>query len=139
MAIRREHDAGAIDAALARALEAWQRAVARQLCYVGEAAVAAARREGSYTDQTGNLRASIGYVVLYADGAEAGSGGFHGAGQGGGKEYALRLAREALQGPVLVVTAGMRYARYVAARGYDVLDSAELVARDLARRLAAGG
>lgn len=123
---------------MARALAGWQRRAARWLCYVGEAAVAEARREGSYTDRTGNLRASVGYVVLLPDGSVAGEGGFP-PGDAGGRGYALRLARAELRGPVLVVTAGMQYARYVAARGYDVLDSAELAARRLARGLARRG
>lgn len=38
--------------------------MAYQLSYIGEQAVKIAREKGSYGDVTGNLRSSIGYVVL---------------------------------------------------------------------------
>ena len=37
----------------------------KQLSYIGEECVRVARQNGSYNDITGNLRSSIGYVVLY--------------------------------------------------------------------------
>ena len=52
------------------------------------------------------------------------------AASGLGALLAERLAGEYPTGIVLIVVAGMKYAIYVADRGYDVLDSAE----DLARR-----
>lgn len=141
MPIRKQYTERQVTAALEAALDAWERDVVRWLCYVGEAAVAAARREGNYRDQTGNLRASVGYVVA-RNGRPLGDGGTLRAARGPaaqGRDYALRLAKGAFSGPVLVVVAGMQYARFVAARGYDVLDSAELTARRLLQQLAAGG
>lgn len=140
MPIRRKYAEAQVARAFTDYLDAQRRRLIRWLCYVGESALVAARQNGSYTDRTGNLRASVGYVVAW-DGRREGLGGFAGVnaeGQGG-RAYAMQLARRTAEGPVLIVVAGMQYASYVAARGYDVLDSAELVARDLVRQLAAGG
>lgn len=38
--------------------------IVKNMCYIGEAAVKKAREMGDYNDITGNLRSSIGYVVL---------------------------------------------------------------------------
>ena len=122
MGIRRRYTEAEVAHALAEAVEAQKGAVARWLCYVGEAAVAEAREGGSYTDRTGNLRSSVGYVVSM-DGRAVQTAGFGGAGGAAGRE--------------LVVTAGMAYAAYVSARGYNVLASAELLARRMVRELAA--
>ena len=48
-----------------------------------------------------------------------------------GKQYVKRLIRKFPQGVVLLVAAGMKYASYVSAKGYDVLDSSELLADKL--------
>lgn len=49
----------------------------------------------------------------------------------GGKEYAMKLVRDFPKGIVLIVVAGMNYASHVSAKGYDVLDSSELLAEKL--------
>lgn len=136
MGIRRRYTEADVAHALAEAVEAQKGAVARWLCYVGEAAVAEAREGGSYTDRTGNLRSSVGYVVSI-DGRTVQTAGFGGAGGAAGRELALRLVREYPEGAALVVTAGMAYAAYVSAQGYNVLESAELLARRMVRELAA--
>ena len=89
----------------------------------------------NYIDWTGNLRSSIGYVVS-VDGEIVGesrfepvAGGTEGASRG--RAYAESLVSQYPKGICLIVVAGMNYARYVAARGYDVIDSAELHARQL--------
>ena len=98
----------------------------------------------NYIDWTGNLRSSIGYVVS-VDGEivdesrfEPIKGGAEGAAQG--RAYAESLVSQYPKGICLIVVAGMRYAEYVtemrhakyaAARCYDVIDSAELLARQL--------
>lgn len=79
MGIRRRYTEADVAHALAEAVEAQKGAVARWLCYVGEAAVAEAREGGSYTDRTGNLRSSVGYVVSM-DGRAVQASGFGGAG-----------------------------------------------------------
>lgn len=109
-----------------------------KFCYVGEACLKAGRTSGSYTDRTGNLRNSIGYVVV-KDGrvvqqatTEENKGTESGArGTARGEAFIKELAGRCGSGIHLIVAAGMDYSACVAARGYDVLDSAELLAADL--------
>ncbi|OFY44006.1 MAG: hypothetical protein A2X18_07710 [Bacteroidetes bacterium GWF2_40_14] len=107
------------------------------LTKVGEECVNVARNlnpsEGSYTDQTGNLRSSIGYVVI-DDGVIIRKGGFQQVHTGSegvmkGRLTADELAISYSDGLVLIVIAGMKYAAYVEAMNYDVLTSSELYAR----------
>lgn len=121
--------------------------IIKQLSYIGEECVRIARESGSYNDITGNLRSSIGYVILY-DGKPV----LYGAAQryegknGNGEEGAA--AAEALLnklqakfpwGIVLIVCAGMNYAAYVESiRHKDVLTSAELKAESLLKELLDG-
>ena len=141
MGIRRRYAEREVARALLGAVEARRRGLARGLCAVGEMAVAQARTHGSYRDRTGNLRASVGYAVA-RDGRPVGPGdlgeGLPGAGNPG-RAAALRAVRGYPRGASLVVAAGMRYAAYVSALGYDVLESAELLARARARALVARG
>ena len=101
---------------------------------------AAARpHQPNYIDDTGNLRSSIGYVLVM-DGEIITMSSFEPIknGEKGSKEgrsYAEDIAAKYPSGIVLVVVAGMDYAEYVAARGYDVLDSAELLAEQLINQL----
>ena len=87
-----------------------------------------------FTDRTNNLRSSIGYV-LYKDGekissnfAAAGSGkdGNGSEGVESGLKHAEQVASNYSNGFVLVLAAGMHYAAYVEAKGYDVLTGASL-------------
>lgn len=90
-----------------------------------------------FTDRTNNLRSSIGYV-LYKDGqkissnfASAGTG-TEGSGAEGaqtGLEHAEEVANKYPEGYVLVLAAGMNYAAYVEAKGYDVITGAGLEAK----------
>lgn len=109
----------------------------RQLCYMGEAALKAAREKGSlknYKDDSGNLRNSTGYVIA-VDGQITARAGFD-TKHKDGADFAEQLARTTEGKAVLVVCAGMSYATYVSARGYDVLDSAELEAQRIANEIA---
>lgn len=108
--------------------------IERNLRYVGEACVNQARgyNLGTYTDQTGNLRSSVGYVLAYR-GKVKGKSKFETVmtgteGRAKGEEYALKLSRENPNGWVLVLVAGMEYASHVQLMGKDVLASAELLA-----------
>ena len=106
----------------------------RQLRYIGEAALKAAREKGNlkdYTDRSGNLRNSTGYVVAIG-GKIVTTAGFD---KSEGLPFAKELALSTAADGVLVVCAGMKYATYVSARGYDVLDSAELEAQRMANEL----
>ena len=119
-----------------------RRAILRNLAYVGEKCVNVARGTKSYKDQTGNLRSSIGYVIVEngriikaSDFALSDKGTDRITGQKEGKEYAKKLATLFPSGLTLVIVAGMNYAAYVSAKGYDVLDSSELKADLLTEKL----
>lgn len=119
-------------------VERMQDAVVYNLCAIGEQVLNAARSTNSYKDQTGNLRSSLGYVVAVdgkivtmSDFAPADKGTDKATGQKEGKAYAQQLLEKFPTGIVLLVVAGMNYASYVSAKGYDVLDSAELLSGQL--------
>ena len=113
--------------------------IIRDMCYVGEQCINQARSVNSYKDQTGNLRSSIGYVVV-EDGNIIQMSSFETVppknpkqgdkytGSEDGKSFAKELASQYPSGICLIVVAGMKYATYVSAKGLDVLDSAELLA-----------
>ncbi len=119
----------------------------KQLTYIGEECIRIARESGSYNDITGNLRSSIGYVVL-VDGKPVKYGSakqYDGAkGNGEAGPPAAEALLKTLQakfpwGVVLIVCAGMKYAAYVEAVHHkDVLTSAELKAESLAKKLLNG-
>lgn len=123
---------GAISEFIGQQVERVTSALIYNLCAVGEQVLNQARSTNSYKDQTGNLRSSIGYVVA-VDGEVIQSSSFEvvkdGAdGSRDGKSYALDLVKQFPEGIVLIVVAGMNYASYVSAKGYDVLDSSEVLA-----------
>lgn len=117
--------------------------IVRYLSYVGEYAVTLARNHGNYKDHTGNLRASIGYVVS-KNGIVVESGGFDPnaasirtegeAGARKGMSDAEIRAKET-SGYALVVIAGMNYGVYVEKKQYDVLTFTEESAKALAKQL----
>lgn len=116
-----------------KAEEQTKRRLVRYLKSVGEECVAEAVSSGNYTDRTGNLRSSIGFVVA-EDGAVVEEGGFYSLGGPEGPDAGRAKALNLVQGTggiVLVVVAGMEYAQYVADKGFNVLDSAEILARQL--------
>ncbi|HWV31027.1 MAG TPA: hypothetical protein VN038_15315 [Dyadobacter sp.] len=103
-----------------------------RLRYLAEATIAVARQTNSYLDQTGNLRSSIGYLILkngkvidesfeqVKEGSE---------GTAAGRKHARQIAGEYPRGFVLVVVAGMHYGAVLESRGIDVLSSAEQYAK----------
>ena len=114
------------------------------LVYIGNKCVSIARDKdmgGNYTDQTGNLRGSIGFVVakngeiLYSSAFEPVQGKDGTLGTEGpalGKQFAEQLAMEQPSGKmVLVFVAGMNYASPVEARGRNVIASAYLFALEI--------
>ena len=111
------------------------RAMVTMLQYIGEECVAIAREQGTYKDRTGNLRNSIGYVLMRngdiisqnfeARVASKVVDAANGKGVLEGQASAAELAKQVTRGYALIVVAGMHYAYYVETRGYDVLDSAE--------------
>lgn len=96
---------------------------------VGGKAVTHAKSYGSFTDRTGNLRSSIGYVlakdgdIIDVGGFESVSGpeGNNGEGIIEGKRYAEEIGNSSGAGYTLIIVAGMDYAEYVESKGYNVL------------------
>ena len=120
-------------------VERIKQAVIYNLQVIGEKCVNEARMKGSYKDQTGNLRSSTGYVLI-VDGEIISESAFDVVmnGQQGaqeGKTFAESLVKEHPTGIALIVVAGKNYAEYVAAKGYDVLDSAELLGEQLVQKM----
>lgn len=109
----------------------------RALSMLGEQVVAYARSrsaEKSWIDRMGNLRSSVGYIVLH-DGEIVTASDFGQVLQGSegsdtGRRFAEEIARNIRSDYALVVVAGMNYASYVEAiEGKDVLAGPELFAR----------
>lgn len=141
MGMKRLTPVSQIDDFVQSKIERLERLIIRNLAYVGETCVNVARDTNSYKDQTANLRSSIGYILIKngeviqmssfqkekdKDGNIGGD-----AGVLEGPKFAKSLIKNFPQGIVLVVVAGMNYAHHVASNGYDVLDSAQLVAEKL--------
>lgn len=108
--------------------------------YVGEACIVEARTNGAYRDITGNLRSSIGYIVLVDGKAVVNSrqsvvkAGQEGASQA--EQLLKRLSKEFPKGVTLIVCAGMNYASYVEnVHNKNVLASANIKAETLAPKL----
>ncbi|MCM1165192.1 MAG: hypothetical protein NC401_04165 [Ruminococcus sp.] len=110
---------------------------------LGEMCLIEARNNKGYMMQTGALLSSTGYMI-FVDGValhtqfDAASGAGSNAAQEGikaGESLADKVGKET-KGVALVVVAGMNYAMYVEAKGYNVLTSAEhLAERELPRML----
>lgn len=67
MAVKMTTPISVIDRAIAQAIQEAKRKVVRMLAFLGEKCIIEARdrsQEESWYDQTGNLRSSIGYVVV---------------------------------------------------------------------------
>lgn len=93
---------------------------------MGEDFIDKARGNRTYKDRTGNLRASIGYIIAHDGKLIENSFAFN-EGKGGttGVNYAMDLIGNYPQGLVLIGVAGMKYALFVEAKGYDVISGAE--------------
>lgn len=113
-------------------------AILLRLQRIGETFVTNARNNGNYKDHTGNLRSSIGYVIL-KDGVQlfdntktfpqvdpTATGVLDGATQASNLLGDIAVAFP--NGYVLIVVAGMEYAAAVESKGLDVLSSSSLIA-----------
>jgi hypothetical protein len=100
------------------------------LQYMGEELTRYAREQHNYTDQTGNLTNSIGYAVV-RNGKIVNYGGEIKSGDGAaeGLKMAQKMAANASSSFSLLIVAGMNYAAYVEAKGYNVILPAELKAK----------
>lgn len=135
MGITTKFSEGAVRSRFDKFIEAIERAQIRRMQYLGEMCVKHAREVPAsvgFTDQTGNLRSSIGYMVFkngvaihesYQQVKEGNTGILQ------GQALAKKVGAKYTEGIALVVTAGMHYAVYLEAKGRDVLTSAELLAK----------
>lgn len=103
--------------------------ILRELTSIAEEACNMARNtypsrdSGGYDDHSRNLRGSYGFKILYM-GKEVGRGGFDGKGSGEGEAQAqVAVDKVASDGALweIIIVAGMEYARYVEAKGYNVI------------------
>lgn len=143
MGIKRTTSEKAVLGALLATAEAQRKLVLTDLGYIGESAVRHARQNHSYKDQTGNLTSSIGYVVYEDDKPiqmsqfERVVGTDTNTQQNGsevGRQFAEQVAKVAKQKHKLVIVAGMEYAEAVQAKGYEVLQGAIILAKNLLKR-----
>lgn len=102
-------------------IERKQNQILQTLRFMGETFVNKARLSGNYQDRTGNLRSSIGYIIL--NNGEIVEKNFEGNNEGvdKGNEIAATVALNYPKGFVLIGVAGMEYAAYVEAKNYDVI------------------
>lgn len=139
MPVTRLSPRDALEQYLDKRAEEIERVMTNNLIYVGESAVNEARKSGRYKDQTGNLRSSIGYLIL-KDGKVVKESAFPVVKSGkkgaeAGRQFIQSLISENSSGLVLIVVAGMEYAAYVEAKNLNVLDSAEQLAQRLVPQL----
>lgn len=138
-------DYKAVNRSLLNRKEELERALVKRFTDIGEKCVTIARdpHPGDWGDVTGNLRSSIGYVVLkdgqaVVEGASKQYSGPKGDGSDGpaaAEALLTQLQAKFPTGIVLIVCAGMNYAAYVEnVRHKDVLTTAELLMESLVRK-----
>lgn len=111
-------------------------ALEARLTRAGEEFVTMARDGGGYNDRTGNLRASIGYVLMYNGRMKSSSFPGNSTGQASAKKIARKISSQYPKGFVLVCVAGMEYAAAVESRGKDVITgSAQIIEGTLRKAL----
>ena len=111
-----------------------EQAIQNRLIQAGEEFVRNARENGAYNDKTGNLRSSIGYVVL-RNGIPI-SKNIQMAGNGSDKQGGVTKAQKFINeiigkygsGYALIGFAGMEYAAKVESYGKDVITSSATIA-----------
>lgn len=110
-------------------------AIINRLMFVGEKFIANARTNGNYKDHTGNLRSSIGYIII-RDGEQI-TQSFPGSvatGAAKGIAVAQDAALKFPEGIVLICVAGMDYAAAVESKNYDVLTASSITAESDLRK-----
>jgi flagellar basal body rod protein FlgG len=129
MAIEAQFKSGKIKVAVDAYREKIHGAAIAFLSYLGEKLISYARERHNYTDQTGNLTNSIGYAVLHNKRIVK-SGGMSGSvSKSSSMNIINRMSTSGSNQYSLIIVAGMNYAAYVEAKGYNVILPAELKAR----------
>lgn len=101
-----------------------------QLKDLGEDLTKYAKDKHNYTDRTGNLTNSIGYAIVRgSDIVFFGGAVQQGEGADNALKVAMKMAENLTNSFTLIIVAGMNYAAYVEAKGYNVILPAELKAR----------
>lgn len=102
--------------------QAYEEAIINALHYAGDEFIENAEANRTFGDRTGNLLASIGYLIL-KDGQEIFSSfpGDYPEGVNNAKKAAAEVAANHNRGFVLIGVAGMSYAAAVESMGYDVI------------------
>lgn len=94
---------------------------------LGEDLVAYAKENRTYTDQTGNLTNSIGFAIVRGSKiVDYGGNNQPGDGADQALVMAMKMAANCAGAFSLIIVAGMNYAAYVEAKGYNVILPAEL-------------
>lgn len=99
------------------------------LHYIGVEFVNNARKKGEYRDRTGNLRASIGYLIAYNGKIEEQKFTEHET-KIKTEKKAKEIAKD-IKGWGLVGMAGMEYAAAVESKGFDVISNSVPIANEL--------
>lgn len=130
MAIKPTFQNGAIAAKVQEFQKRLESATVFLLQFMGEELTKYAREQHNYTDQTGNLTNSTGYAVV-RNGKIINYGGEIKSGDGAaeGLKIAQKIAANTSSSFSLLIVAGMNYAAYVEAKGYNVILPAELKAK----------
>ncbi len=112
--------------------QAYEEEVIKALHYQGDEFVDDALENRTFDDRTGNLAASIGYMIL-KDGQEIGSrfDGETSEGVNNAKRIAAEVAANHNRGFVLIGVAGMSYAAAVESMGYDVITGSAPKSKDI--------
>ena len=128
MAIKPTFQKGAVAAKVQEFQKRLEAATVFLLQYMGEELTKYAREQHNYTDQTGNLTNSIGYAVV-RNGMIVNYGGEIQPGDGAaeGLKVAMEMAKDYPNSITLLIVAGMSYASYVEAKGYNVIVPAYLL------------
>ena len=88
---------------------------------------------GGFDDDSGNLWSSIGFILMYdgevlhEDFKESNQGSDRATGVEVGRKMAGDIAKENPEGWAIVIVAGMNYASWVEAKGYDVISGSTLI------------
>jgi hypothetical protein len=101
------------------------------LKFLGESLVKYAKEKHSYTDRTGNLTNSISYAIVRNKKLEYFSEENQPNNEGAkaSLNVAMQMANSLPDAFSLIIVAGMNYAAYVEAKGYNVILPAELKAK----------
>lgn len=129
MGITPKFGAGAITAQVNVFKQRLEKATVFLLQALGEELAKYAKEQHNYQDQTGNLTNSIGYAVV-KQGRIVTYGGENQPGEGAaeGLKVAQQMAASLTNSFSLIIVAGMNYAAYVEAKGYNVILPAQLKA-----------